>query len=172
MLEGWLDRRAGAHCKGRDASRALCFCYASCDEREESRFCLRCSVILSFESRFRNREIFSVTQCCCVISSLVFFEQEIPPGSRSGRLKFQGGQVIYVLEGRGHTLIDGVKHSWEGGDLLNLPLRKDGIIVQHVNDDPDKPARFVAVEPNLWQCTGVDRGCGFEVLSRSPDYER
>ena len=104
-----------------------------------------------------------------VLSSLVFFEQEIPPGSRSGRLKFQGGQVIYVLEGRGHTLIDGVKHSWEGGDLLNLPLRKDGIIVQHVNDDPDKPAKFVAVEPNLLQCTGVDRGCGFELLSRSPD---
>ncbi|OGA04660.1 MAG: hypothetical protein A3H35_00295 [Betaproteobacteria bacterium RIFCSPLOWO2_02_FULL_62_17] len=107
-----------------------------------------------------------------VISSLVFFEQEIPPGSRSGRLKFQGGQVIYILEGRGYTLIDGVKHSWEGGDLLNLPLRKDGVIVQHVNDDQDKPAKFVAVEPNLWQCTGIDRGCGFEVLSRSPDYDR
>jgi hypothetical protein len=104
-----------------------------------------------------------------VLSSLVFFEQEIPPGSRSGRLRFQGGQVIYVLEGRGHTLIDGVKHAWEGGDVINLPLRKDGIIVQHVNDDPDRPARFVAVEPNLWQCTGVDRGCGFELLSPSPE---
>ena len=107
-----------------------------------------------------------------VISSLVFFEQEIPPGSRTGRLKFQGGQVIYVLEGRGHTMIDGVKHSWEGGDVLNLPLRKDGIIVQHVNDDPDKPAKFVATEPNFWECTGVDRGCGFELLSSSPDYRR
>ena len=107
-----------------------------------------------------------------VISSLVFFEQEIPPGSRTGRLKFQGGQVIYILEGRGHTLIDGVKHSWEGGDLLNLPLRKDGIIVQHMNDDPDKPAKFVAVEPNLWQCTSIDRGCGFELLQSSPDHQR
>ncbi len=107
-----------------------------------------------------------------VISSLVFFEQEIPPGSRTGRLKFQGGHVIYILEGRGHTLIDVVKHAWEGGDLLNLPLRKDGIIVQHVNDDPDKPAKFVAVEPNLLQCTGVDRGCGFELLHASPDYKR
>ena len=107
-----------------------------------------------------------------VISSLVFFEQEIPPGSRTGRLKFQGGQVIYILEGRGHTLIDGVKHAWEGGDLLNLPLRKDGILVQHLNDDPDKPAKFVAVEPNLWQCTGIDRGCGFELLQSSPDFQR
>ena len=107
-----------------------------------------------------------------VLSSLVFFEQEIPPGSRSGRLKFQGGQVIYVLEGRGHTLIDGVKHSGGGGDLLTLPLRKDGIIVQHVNDDPDRPAKFVAVEPNLWECTGIDRGSGFELLHASPDFKR
>src|SRR5262249_38409976 len=63
-----------------------------------------------------------------------FFEQEIPPGSRSGMLKFQGEQVMYILEGKGYTLIDGVKHHWEAGDVLNLPLRKQGIIVQHVNE--------------------------------------
>ena len=107
-----------------------------------------------------------------VISSLLFYEQEIPPGSRSGRLKFQGGQVILILEGRGHTLIDGVKHAWEGGDFLNLPLRRDGIIIQHVNDDPDRPAKFVACEPNLMECTTVDRGSGFEVINPSPDYKR
>ena len=107
-----------------------------------------------------------------VISSMVFFEQEIPPGSRTGRLKFQGGQIIYIIEGKGHTLIDGVKHPWEAGDLLNLPLRKEGIIVQHVNEDADKPAKFVAVEPNLFACTGVDRGSGFDLLSASPDHRK
>jgi gentisate 1,2-dioxygenase len=107
-----------------------------------------------------------------VISSMVFFEQEIPPGSHSGRLKFQGGQIIYVLEGHGHTLIDGVKHAWEAGDLLNLPLRKDGIIVQHVNGDVNNPARFVAIEPNLLECTSVDRGCGFDLLRPSPEFKR
>ena len=83
-----------------------------------------------------------------VLTTHIFFEQEIPPGSRSGMLKFQGEQVIYILEGKGYTLIDGVKHPWEAGDVLNLPLRKQGIIVQHVNEDPDKPAKFVAAEPN------------------------
>jgi hypothetical protein len=107
-----------------------------------------------------------------VISSLLFHEQEIPPGGRSGRLKFQGGQIILILEGRGHTLIDGVKHQWEADDVLNLPLRRDGIIVQHVNDDPDKRARFVACEPNLMDCTSVDRGSGFELINPSPDYKR
>src|SRR4051794_3393794 len=41
------------------------------------------------------------------ITALMFFQQEIPPGSRSGRLKFQGGQVMMILEGQGYTMIDG-----------------------------------------------------------------
>lgn len=105
-----------------------------------------------------------------ILSTLMFFEQEIPPGSRSGRLKFQGGQVLYVLKGKGHTLIDGVKHPWEAGDVINLPLRRDGIVVQHVNDDEAIPAKLIACEPNLFACTGVDRGSGFEQLEDSPDY--
>jgi hypothetical protein len=107
-----------------------------------------------------------------VLNTLMFFEQEIPPGSRSGRMKFQGGQVIMVLEGRGYTLVDGVRHAWEEGDVLNLPLRPRGIIVQHFNTDPDKPARFVAAEPNWFECTYVDRGCGFEQLEDAPEYRR
>src|SRR5258708_1539848 len=75
-----------------------------------------------------------------VLSVLLFFQQEIPPGSRSGRLKFQGGQVMLILEGQGYTLIDGVKHPWKAGDLVNLPLRADAIIVQPFNTDQRKPA--------------------------------
>jgi hypothetical protein len=107
-----------------------------------------------------------------VLNTQIFFEQEIPPSSRSGRLKFQGGQVIMILEGSGYTLVDGVKHAWEEGDVLNLPLRAKGIIVQHFNTDPVKPARFVAAEPNWVDCTYVDRGCGFEQLEDAPEYRR
>jgi hypothetical protein len=105
-----------------------------------------------------------------VLSVLLFFQQEIPPGSRSGRLKFQGGQVMLILEGRGHTLIDGVKHPWKAGDVLNLPLRADGIVVQHFNSDPKVTARFVAAEPNWLEGATVDRGCGFEQLEDAPEY--
>ncbi len=105
-----------------------------------------------------------------VLSTLVFFQQEIPPGSRSGRIKFQGGQVIMVTEGRGYTLVDGVKHEWEEGDVINLPLRARGIVVQHFNPDPEKVARFVAAEPNWFECLFVDRGSGFEQLEEAPEY--
>jgi hypothetical protein len=107
-----------------------------------------------------------------VLQTHLFFEQEIPPGSRSGALKFQGEQVMYILEGKGYTLINGVKHAWEAGDVVNLPVRKEGIIVQHFNTDPDKPAKFVAAEPNLLECTSVDRGSGFEQIEDAPEYRR
>jgi len=104
------------------------------------------------------------------LSVLLFYQQEIPPGSRSGRLKFQGGQVMMITEGRGYTTIDGVKHPWKAGDVLNLPLRGDGIIVQHFNADPNNPAKFVAVEPNWLEGITVDRGCGFEQLEDAPEF--
>jgi hypothetical protein len=106
-----------------------------------------------------------------VLTTLMFLKQEIPPGSRSGRLKFQGGQVMFILEGKGHTLIDGVKYSWEARDVVGLPLKRDGIVVQHFNDDPDRPAVFLAAEPNWFACTSVDRGSGFEQIEESPDYD-
>jgi len=107
-----------------------------------------------------------------VIHSLIIFEQEIPPGSRSGRIKFQGGQVLYVKEGKGHTLVDGVRHAWQAGDVINLPLKRDGIVVQHVNGDRERPAKLIACEPNWVGCVGVDRGSGFEQLEDSPDHRR
>ena len=107
-----------------------------------------------------------------VLSTLAIYRQDIPPGSRSGRLKFQGGQILFIVEGRGYTMLDGVKHAWEAGDVVNLPCKRDGIVVQHFNDDPSKPTAFLAVEPNLFAATGVDRGCGFHQLEQSLDYRR
>jgi len=106
------------------------------------------------------------------LSTLTFYEQEIPPASRSGRLRCQGGQVYFVVAGRGHTLLDGVKHAWERGDIINIPLRRDGVTVQHANDDAALPARLVGVEPNWFACTSVDRGSGFELLEPAPEYRR
>ena len=103
------------------------------------------------------------------LSTLLFFGQEIPPGSRSGRLKFQGNQVIMVLEGEGYTMLDGVKHPWNAGDVINLPLRENGVIVQHFNAGT-ATVKFVASEMNWFACSTVDRGSGFEQLEDCPEY--
>ena len=105
-----------------------------------------------------------------VLSTLSIHELEVPPASRSGRLKFQGGQIIFVVEGSGYTTIDGVKYPWKARDVLNLPLKRDGIIVQHFNASDSGSARLLVVEPNLYAATSVDRGCGFDQLEDSPDF--
>ncbi len=102
------------------------------------------------------------------IRTLITFVQEIPPGSRTGRLHFQGGQVLYIWEGKGHTILDGVRYDWKQGDAMNLPLRRDGVTVQHFNDDPNQRVRLVASEVNLVDQFGVDRGTRFEVLEEAP----
>ena len=106
------------------------------------------------------------------INTMKIFVQEIPPGSRSGRLHHPGNQVIFILEGRGYTVLDGQKYHWSKNDVVQLPLRTKGVTVQHFNADPDRPARFVACEPNAFQSSGVDRGSGFEQIEVSPDYRR
>ena len=106
-----------------------------------------------------------------VLSTFTFFEQEIPPGSRSGRIRCQGGQVLIILEGTGYTMIDGVRHAWEKDDVLNLPIRGPGIVIQHFNVDKEKPAKFISVEPNWFACTTVDRSSGFEQLENAPEFQ-
>lgn len=92
------------------------------------------------------------------------YEMEIPPGGRSGRIKFQGGMAVYVIAGRGRTVIDGEVYEWKKDSVIQLPLRPEGIIYQHFNADPEEPARLMHTEPNTVHSLGVDRGCGFEVL--------
>jgi hypothetical protein len=106
-----------------------------------------------------------------VIQTLIVYLQEIPAASSSGKQKCQGGTVIYVVEGKGHTVIDDVSYSWETDDVVQLPIRPDGIVFQHFNDDPHRPAQLICAEPNLLPIMGVDRGSGFEQLSAAPEYK-
>jgi gentisate 1,2-dioxygenase len=108
-----------------------------------------------------------MTENC--LNSLLVFVQEIPPGGRTGKQKSQGGQIGVVWEGRGYTLVDGVRHDWEKHDVLNFPVRTAGIVLQHVNTDMKEPARIIFCEPNVIDSLGVDRGCGFEQVEDAPD---
>ncbi len=65
----------------------------------------------------------------------------------SGKHRHQGGFSIFVLEGTGYTVIDGVRYDWEAGDLLLLPLQPGGCEHQHFNTG-DKPARWMAIPTN------------------------
>lgn len=106
-----------------------------------------------------------------VINPFIFYVQHIPPGSRSGRVKTQGSQVFYVWKGKGSTVMDGVRHHWENGDVIQIPLRPYGVIYQHFNGDTNNPAVLISVEANTVGALGMDRGSGFEQLENCPEYE-
>lgn len=106
-----------------------------------------------------------------VVNPFLFYEQEIPPLSRSGRVKTSGGQIFYIWEGKGYTVLDGVKHYWEPDAVVQIPLRPAGVIYQHFNIDPQNPVRLFSAEPNTVGALGMDRGSGFEQLENCPEYE-
>jgi hypothetical protein len=64
--------------------------------------------------------------------------------THSGKHRHQGGLVIYVIEGKGYSIVDGERKDWESGDLLLLPLKRGGVEHQHFNTEADKPCRWVA----------------------------
>lgn len=107
-----------------------------------------------------------------VIRNLVVQLQEIEPGGFSGKLKCQGGVVIYVLAGKGHTVIDDLSYEWEAEDVVQLPIRPNGIVFQHFNDDPKQAVQLLCAEANLAPVLGVDRGSGFEQLSNASEFAR
>jgi gentisate 1,2-dioxygenase len=103
------------------------------------------------------------------LNSLLVYVQELPPNGRSGKQKTQGGHIGVVWEGRGYTLVDGVRHDWSKHDVLNFPVRTNGIVLQHVNLDSENPARLLFCEPNMIEPLGMDRGCGFEQIEDAPE---
>jgi quercetin dioxygenase-like cupin family protein len=51
--------------------------------------------------------------------------------------------MLYVLEGRGYSLIDGVRHDWEAGDAVHVPPR----MTHHGHfNDSDQRARTLRIE--------------------------
>src|SRR6266568_1405531 len=64
--------------------------------------------------------------------------------TRSGKHRHQGGLVIYVLEGKGYSIVEGERKDWEKGDLVLLPMKPGGVEHQHFNSDPQKPAIWAA----------------------------
>ncbi len=104
-----------------------------------------------------------------VLRSHVIYVQEIPPGGRSGVQRHPGGMLIYFIQGRGRTILDGEEIVWKAEDLLMLPHRPDGAVFQHVNGSADEAALLLTCEPNMIDALGVDRGSRWEQLELAPD---
>ncbi len=100
------------------------------------------------------------------LDTMRIFVQEIR--THSGRHVHQGGLGIFVLKGKGYTVVDGVKHTWEPGDLIMLPIKQGGVEHQHFNLD-NKPSRWIALRNTaLEEFTGKI----MEQREDHPDWEK
>ncbi len=106
-----------------------------------------------------------------VVNPYMIYVQQIPPGSRSGQVKSQGSQIFYIWKGKGHTVLNEAKYSWETGTVIQIPLRPLGVVYQHFNDDGNNPVWLISVEANTVGALGMDRGSGFEQLQNCPEYD-
>lgn len=73
----------------------------------------------------------------------MFFVQDIR--THSGCHRHQGGLAIYVIEGKGWTVIDGERYDWEAGDLILLPVRPSGVVHQHFNAEPGTSCKWLGM---------------------------
>lgn len=62
---------------------------------------------------------------------------------QSGKHRHQGGLVLFILEGRGATEVNGEIVEWEKGDCMLLPLHPDGVEHRHFNRGSE-PAKWLA----------------------------
>lgn len=86
----------------------------------------------------------------------------------SGSHKHQGGLIIFVLEGRGYTTMNGKRYDWETGDLLLMPPNPEGVMHQHFNLDEGQGCKWVAfIYTPFWNAVSGEMTQG----ENSPDYK-
>jgi quercetin dioxygenase-like cupin family protein len=65
------------------------------------------------------------------------------PGGCSNRHRHTYETILYVLEGRGYTLVEDLRVDWQAGDAVYIPV---WAWHHHVNLDDENPAKYLACE--------------------------
>lgn len=89
---------------------------------------------------------------------------------QTGKHKHRGGgHYIFVVEGRGYTINNEVRHDWGKGDLMFMALNPDGNEHRHFNLDPSQPTEFITFffYP-FFEAVGYE----LEQKEDSPDYKK
>jgi quercetin dioxygenase-like cupin family protein len=66
---------------------------------------------------------------------------DIPAAKKTAYHRHTSEAVIYIVDGEGHTEVEGEQLNWRTGDLVYVPPLAWH---QHANHDPERPARYLA----------------------------
>ncbi|MBC8555712.1 MAG: cupin domain-containing protein [Candidatus Brocadiales bacterium] len=80
----------------------------------------------------------------------------IDPSSNDRKHRHSYETMIFVLEGRGHSIVEDERVEWRAGDAIHIP---PWAWHQHFNSDPDKEVKFLSGTnaPLLQSIGDVDR---------------
>lgn len=70
-------------------------------------------------------------------ATMTFFAQMLRPNERTLPLRQNASLIVTVIDGRGHSLIDGTRYDWERFDTFCVP---GGHWLEHVNETPNGDA--------------------------------
>lgn len=62
-------------------------------------------------------------------------------GDIGGNHRHYYESMIYIIQGKGYSIVEGVKVEWEAGDVVYVP---PWAWHQHFNTNPDKEVRYIA----------------------------
>ncbi|MDO8689516.1 MAG: cupin domain-containing protein [Dehalococcoidia bacterium] len=114
----------------------------------------------------RSKYFLHASAADAALQGWLVFMQDIR--TNSGRHRHQGGLAIYVVEGKGWTVVDGVRYDWVEGDLILLPVKPGGVEHQHFNAEPGKSCKWLAM---IYDHFVVATCSGLEQSEASPDWK-
>lgn len=77
-----------------------------------------------------------------MVQTMAMFVAEIPPGGHTGKHRHFNEALIYILHGRGHSVIEGQRYDWAESDVIAVPLFSWH---QHFNGDPEESVRYLGI---------------------------
>jgi gentisate 1,2-dioxygenase len=92
------------------------------------------------------------------ITSGVTMLAEIPPGWHTGEHS-HGEEAMYIVQGRGCSVVDGMRYDWETGSCLFMPY---GSVHQHFNSGEDTVRYFSAMALPLERFAGLAKILQYE----------
>lgn len=97
---------------------------------------------------------------------LAMYVHQMPPDSHTETHK-HGEAIVYVLSGRGYSIVEGERYEWKAGDCIFV---QPGTWHQHFNSDPDNVSQHLAmyIAPIRDR---IVRGAEFVEAKTEPDYE-
>jgi quercetin dioxygenase-like cupin family protein len=107
------------------------------------------------DGKAKEKNIISPANDPFVTHSLQSHFVTLPPGARDKGHGHQNEAFIYVLEGRGFDMHDGVRYDWEAGDAMAV---HNDSVHWHNNADPDRGAVMLVMKAKpLWVFLGLQQ---------------